>query len=212
MLDPVHVVTPSAEPAYCPSCELKHTRRPDWLCPRCGMPVESEAPIRKARRAPQHDHETEQEFPGGSRIAGAIMALSGGALAIGLAKYPASEHRWPLVAAALILAVLGLELLLKVFFARWVAVVVAVMAAVLVSEDLIRHRLPDLFRDPLPPVARDFLRDLIRDPVPARILFFMGFLAGCVLLLVGRPRGVRIAVGVLLAAPLVVEITRTFAR
>ena len=42
---------------------------------------------------------------------------------------------------------------------------------------------------------------------------FMGFLVGCVLLLVRRPRGVRIAAGVLLAAPLVVvEILRTFAR
>jgi len=212
MLDPSHVVTTSAEPAYCPSCELKHMRRPDWLCPRCGMPVESDAPRipkGKARPAPR----SEPVFPPGSRIAGAIVAVNGGALAIGFAKYPASEHRWTLLAAALILAVLGLELLLKVSLARWAAVVSAVVAAALVSEDLIRDRLPDLFRDPLPAVIRDWLRDLIRDPLPVKIPFFMGFLAGCVLLLVGRPRGVRIAAGVLLAAPLVVvEIMRAFAR
>ena len=62
-------------------------------------------------------------------------------------------------------------------------------------------------------MVRAYLRDLIRVPAPAEILVFMGFLAGCVLLLVGRPRAVRIVLGVLLAAPLVaVEITRTFAR
>jgi len=141
------------------------------------------------------------------------MVVSSAALTIGFAKYPASAHRWSLLAAVLILAVLGLELLLKVSLARWAAVIFAVVAAVLVSEDLIRDRLPDLFRDPLPAVVRDYLRDLIHEPVPAKILFFMGFLAGCVLLLVGRPRVVRIAAGVLLAAPLVVvEITRAFAR
>ncbi len=207
MLDPCHVTT-SAEPAYCPSCGLKHTRRPDWLCPRCGMPAESEPRIPKARPAPRY----EQVFPRGSTIAAAIMAVSSGALAIGFARYPAGEHRWTVLAAGLILGVLGLELLLKVSFARWTAVVFAVVAAVFVSEHLIRDRLPDLFRDPLPAAIRDWLRDLIRDPLPVKIPFFMGFLAGCVVLLVGRPGGVRIAAGVLLAAPLVVvEIMRAFA-
>jgi len=140
------------------------------------------------------------------------MAVSSGALAIGFAKFPASEHRWTLVAAALLLAVLGLELLLKVSLARWAAVVLAVAAVALVSEDLARDRLPDLFRDPLPPVIRAWLRALLRDPLPAKIPSFMGFLAGCVLLLVGRPRAVRIAAGVLLAAPLVVVAIMRFAR
>jgi len=212
MLDPCHVVTTSApEAAFCPSCELKHTRRPDWLCPRCGMPVETEARSPRAQRAPAPRYE--QKFPRGSTVAGALLVVSGGALAIGFAKLPIGEHRWPLLAAVVILAVLGLELLLKVPFARWAAVVLAVVAAVLVSEDLIRDRLPDLFRDPLPAVVRHGLRDLIRDPLPTKIPFFMGFLAGCVLLVGGRPRGVRIATGVLLAAPLVIiEITRAFAR
>jgi hypothetical protein len=141
------------------------------------------------------------------------MAVSSGALAIGLAKHPFGEHRWPLLAAALILAVLGLELLLKVSWARWAAGVFAVVAAVLVSEDLLRDRLPGLIRDPLPAVVRDPLRNLIREPQRAEIFFFLGFLAGCLLLLVGRPRGVRIAAGVLLAAPLVVvEIMRAVGR
>jgi hypothetical protein len=211
MLDPSHEVTPAAEPAYCPACELKHTRRPDWLCPRCGMPVESDVPVQTARRAPQPQQEEDREFPHGSMAAGAIMAVSSGALAIGFAKYP-TEHRWPLLAAVLILAVLGLELLLKVFFARWAAVGFAALAAVLVSEDLIRVRLPGLFRDPLPPAVRQHLRNLIGDHSPANLLFFMGFFAGCLLLIVGRPRAVRIAAGLLLAAPLaVVQIARACA-
>src|SRR5512139_2842350 len=181
MLDPSHVVTTTAEPAYCPSCGLKHTRRPDWLCPRCGMPVEGGAPISRARPAPRR----EQGFPGGSRIAGLVMAVSGAVLAVGLAKHPAGDHRWSLLAAVLILAALGVPSLLKVSFARWAAVVLAVVAAVLVSEDLIRERAPDLLRDPLPAVIRDPLRGLIRELQPARIFFFMGLLAGCLLLLVG---------------------------
>lgn len=211
MLDPSHDVTPAAEPAYCPACELKHTRRPDWLCPRCGMPVESDVPVQEARRAPQPQQEEEREFPRGSMVAGAILAVSSGAFAFPFAKYP-GEHRWPLLAAVLILAVLGLELLLKVFLARWVAAGSAAVAAVLVSEDLLRVRLPGLFRDPLPPGVRQQLRNLIGDHSPANLLFFMGFFAGCLLLIVGRPRAVRIAAGLLFAAPLVVvEIARACA-
>jgi uncharacterized membrane protein len=141
------------------------------------------------------------------------MAASGAALAVGFAKHPAGEHRWALLVAGSFFAVVGLALVLKVSSARWAAVVLAVAAAVLVSEDLIRVRLPGLSRDPLPAVVRGPLRNLIRDPPPAELFLFMGFLAGCLLLLVGRPRGVRIAAGVLLsAAPLVVEVVRVLAR
>jgi hypothetical protein len=141
------------------------------------------------------------------------MAVSSGALAIGFAKHPAGEHRWALLAAVVVLAALGLALLLKASWARWAAVVLAVVAAVPVPEHLIRVRFPGLIRDPLPAALRDPVRDLIRGFQPATTFFFMGFVAGCLLLFVGRPRGVRIAAGVLLAAPLVaVEIMRAFAR
>ena len=200
MLDPSIEVMPSAEPAYCPSCELRHTRRPDWLCPRCGMPVDAEVPRPTARPATRG----EEGFPAGSRIASAIMVLAGGALAAGVARSPSAEHRWPLVAAAVVLVVLGLGSSLTISWARWTAVGAGVVAAVLVAEDLIRDRLPDLMPDPLPPVVRAWLRDLLRPLYPATLFFVLAFLAGGLLLLVGRPRRARLAIGVLLAAPLVV--------
>jgi hypothetical protein len=201
-----------AEPAYCPSCDLRHMRRPDWLCPRCGMPVESEAnplPRKRARAAPP---EYVPEFPLGSFVAGAVLAVTGLVLAIGFARHPVTEHRWPLVAAMALLALLGLELLLKVSPARPVAIAIALLAAVLALEDLVRARAPDLMRDPLPPAARALLRDVIRALYPMNILLASGLLAGSLLLVVGRPGRARIAAGALLATPLaVVEIVRAFA-
>ena len=76
MLDP-SLSTTTAEPAYCPSCGLRYTRRSDWLCPRCGSPVESGvAPPRAEPSQPE-----EEGFPAGARIAGALLVVSGGALA-----------------------------------------------------------------------------------------------------------------------------------
>jgi hypothetical protein len=209
--DPSRSVGIGAEPAYCPSCELRHMRRPDWLCPRCGMPVESEAnPLpRKRSRAPAP--QSEPEFPLGSFVAGAIMAATSLALAIGLARHPATEHLWPLVAAMALLALLGLELLLMVSAARWVVIAIASAAAILASEDLLRARVPDLMRDPLPPAVRVLLREVIRAVSPVDILLASGLLAGTLLLIVGRPGRARIAAGVLLATPLaIVRVVRAF--
>jgi hypothetical protein len=200
ILDPDVAPNNAAEPAYCPACELKHTRRPDWLCPRCRMPVEADVPPPRAPRAAP----LELRFPHGSRIAGAFLAATGGALATGLAKVPAGEHRWPLLAAVVVLAVLGLALLLGVSAARWIVAAVAVVAAAVVAEHLIRDRLPDLMRDPLPVLARARLRDLLRPLGRAAMLASLGLQAGCVVLVAGRPRRVRIAVGAILAAPLLV--------
>jgi hypothetical protein len=212
MLDPEHVLTTTAaEPAYCTSCGLKHTRRPDWLCPRCGMPAGSEAPAtHRARPTPR----AVWKFPGGSRIAGAVMTAGGGALAVGLARFPGGEHRWPLLAAALVLGVLGVALALEASWARWSAAAAALVAAAIVAEDLLRERGPWSLHDPLPPAIRAPLRALLRAPRPAELfaLALMAFLVACLLLLVGRPRTWRIAAGVLLAAPLVAGIVWSFAR
>ncbi len=211
MLDPEHVLTTTAaEPAYCTSCGLKHTRRSDWLCPRCGMPAGSEAPASTARPAPR----AVWRFPGGSRIAGAVMTAGSGALAVGLARFPAGEHRWPLLAGALVLGVLGVALALEASWARWSAAAGALVAAAIVAEDLLRERGPWTLHDPLPPAIRAPLRALLRAPRPAELfaLALVGFLVGCLLLLVGRPRAWRIAAGVLLAAPLVAGIVWGFAR
>lgn len=208
--DPPDSLSPGAEPAYCPSCELKHTRRPDWLCPRCGMPVESEvSPPRNRARAAAPVYEP--EFPAGSFVAGAVMAVTSLVLAIGFARHPVTEHRWPLVAAMVVLALLGLELLLKVSPARWLVIAIALLAGVLASEDLVRARLPELMRDPLPPAVRALLRDVIRALYPIHVLLASGLLAGSLLLVVGRPGRARIAAGILLATPLAIfEIVRAF--
>jgi hypothetical protein len=173
------------------------------------MPVDAEVPRPTARPTPRG----EEGFPAGSRIAGAIVVLAGGALAAGVARSPSSEHRWPLVAAAVVLVVLGLGSSLTISWARWTAVGAGVVAAVLVAEDLVRDRLPDLAGDPLPPVVRAWLRDLLRPLYPATRFFVLAFLAGGLLLLVGRPRRARLAIGVLLAAPLVVlQVIRVIGR
>jgi hypothetical protein len=202
MLDPSHVVTTAAEPACCSSCGLRHTRRPDWLCPRCGAPVggDEATPIR--RPPPPR----ELGFPLGSRIAGTILAVASGALAAALAKDPAGPHRWSLLAALLALAVLGVALLLGLGWARWVVAVSAVAAVVLAAEHLVRERLPGLLRDPLPATLRDPLRALLRELQPTSLLLVLGFASGCLLLVAGRARRVRIAAGVLLAVPLVASV------
>jgi hypothetical protein len=212
-LDPPQSLSPGAEPAYCPSCELRHTRRPDWLCPRCGMPVDSEAsPSRPRKRARAAAPEYVPEFPLGSFVAGAILAVTSLVVAIGFARHPVTEHRWPLVAAMVLLAVMGLELLLKVSPARWILIAIALLAAVLALDDLARARVPDLMRDPLPPAVRALLRDVIRALYPIHILLASGLLAGSLLLVVGRPGRARTAAGVLLAMPLaIIEIVRAFA-
>lgn len=185
-------------------------RRPDWLCPRCGMPVESEE-SRPTKRAQPAASEYEPEYPLGSFVAGVVMAVTSLVLAIGFARHPVTEHRWPLVAAMVLLALLGLELLIKVSPARWVVIAVALLAAALASEDLVRARVPDLMRDPLPPAVRVLLRDVIRALYPINVLLASGLLAGSLLLVIGRPQRARIAAGVLLATPLaIVEIVRAF--
>ena len=200
-----------AEPAYCPSCELQHMRRPDWLCPRCGMPVETEV-RRPTQRARAVASEYEPEFPLGSFVAGAVMTVTSLVLAIGFARDPVVEHRWPLVAAMVLLAVLGLELLMKVSPARWVVIAIALVGALLVSEDLVRARVPDLMPDPLPAALRVPLREVIRALYPMNVVLASGLLAGSLLLVIGRPRRVRVAAGLLLAAPLpIAAIARAFA-
>jgi hypothetical protein len=141
------------------------------------------------------------------------MALSGLAVATGIARSPLAEPRWPLVAAAVVLVVLGLGSLLTIPWARWTAVGAGIFGIVLVTEGLLRERLPDLVRDPLPATVRAWLRDLARPLYPATVFLVLAFLAGGLLLLVGRPRRARIAVGVLFAAPLVaLQVMRVMGR
>jgi hypothetical protein len=198
------------EPAYCPACDLKHVRQPDWLCPRCGLPVETEA-WRTAVGRSGVEPEAEKEFPRGSFVAGAVLALTGAILTIGFARHPSTPHRWPLVAAMVILGILGLELLLKVARARWVALGVSLVALILVVEDQLRVRAPELMPDPLPAAARAALQGLLRLLDPLRTLLAAGMLVGVLVLVFGRPGRGRIVAGALLAAPLALaEIVRWF--
>ncbi|HEX9051219.1 MAG TPA: hypothetical protein VF841_11870 [Anaeromyxobacter sp.] len=199
MLDP-DVATTGAEPAYCPACQLRHTRRPDWLCPRCGMPVEPGVGPPRVARSPAE----EPGFPAGARIAGAVLVVSGAALATAWARAPAAAQRGSVVAAAAVVVALGLGALLGGAFARWAAAFAAIAGAAVLAEDLVRVRLPGLLRDPVPPAARAVLRGLTNPLYPAKIAFTYAFVAGILLLVAGRPRRVRIAAGVLLALPLVV--------
>ncbi|HSM92957.1 MAG TPA: hypothetical protein VLT47_08700 [Anaeromyxobacteraceae bacterium] len=192
-----------AEQAYCPACDLKHVRQADWLCPRCGMPVETEA-WRAAVRSRGAEPERALGFPLGSLVAGALLALTGGVLAVGFARNPGVEHRWPLLASALILVVLGLELLLKVTGARWVAIAVAAIALLVGAEDLLRVRAPELMRDPLPLALRSPLHGVLGALGPVRILSAAGLIVGGLLLLTGRPRPWRIVAGALVGASLAV--------
>jgi len=197
-----------AEQAYCSACDLKHERQPDWLCPQCGMPVETEA-WRSMVRRPTGEDEAEPEFPTGSFAAGAAMVLTSLVLAIGFARNPVSAHRWPLVAAMVLLAVLGLELLLKVSWARWVALALASAALLFAMEDLLRARLPELMRDPLPPAIRAALHGPIGALSTVRLLTAGAMLGGTLLLVIGRPGRRRIVAGLVVAAPLAVgEIVR----
>lgn len=199
MLDP-SVATTTAEPAYCPSCGLRHTRRQDWLCPRCGLPAESGVGPPRKERAPAEA----PGFPVGTRVAGAILMVSSAALAIAWVRSPAAAHRWSVVAAVAIVLALGVGSLLALSFARWAAVVAAIAAAVIVSEDLMRVRLPGLVRDPVPPPVRAFLRELTNPLYATKIAFTFAFVGGMLLLLLGQPRRRRLAAGALLACPLVV--------
>jgi hypothetical protein len=203
----------AAEPAHCPACGLKHVRQPDWLCPRCGTPVETEAYRSTMREpAPAAEPEREQGFPMGSVVAGAVLVLTSLVLAIGFARNPVVEHRWPLVAAMALLLLLGLELLLGVSPVRWVAIGLALIALILVAEDQLRARLPELMADPLPPALRVALQGPIRALQPLRLPLAAGLLGGTLLLVAGRPRRGRIAAGVLLSAPLALaEIVRWIA-
>jgi hypothetical protein len=200
----------AAEQAYCPACELKHVRAADWLCPRCGMPVETEA-WRSTVGSRSIEPEAELEFPLGSVVAGAALAVTAVVLAVGFARNPVVQLRWPLVATMTVLLVLGLELLLKVSAARWVAGGVAVIALGVASEGLLRLLAPGLVRDPLAPAVRTMLMGAVGALYPLRITFAMALLGGTLLLLVGRPARWRIAAGALLGAPLAVgEIVRWF--
>jgi hypothetical protein len=208
MLDPSHLVT-GAEPACCSSCGLRHTRRPDWLCPRCGMPVGGDDPAPVRRPAPP----PEPGFPLGSRVAGATLAAAAGALAATLAKDFATPHRWSLLAALFVLAVLGVALLIGLGWARWAVALSAVVAVALASEHLVRDRLPGLMRDPLPAAIRAPLQVVLRELGPTNLLLVTGFAAGSLLLVAGRPRRVRLAAGLLLAAPpIAFELVRALAR
>lgn len=202
--------TIAAEPAHCPSCGLKHVRQPDWLCPRCGTLVETDA-YRSTMREPARatEREPEPEFPAGSFVAGAVLALTSVVLAVGFARNPVVEHRWPLVGAMVLLFALGLQLLLKVPPVRWVAIGLALVALILAAEDQLRARLPELMSDPLPPALRAALQVELRALQPLRLLLAAGLGAGILLLAVGRPGRRRIAAGVLVASPLAVaEVVR----
>jgi hypothetical protein len=203
MLDPSLDLTPASEPAYCPSCGLKHTRRADWMCPRCGKPVDTELPPPKPRPVAPADDE---DFPLGARIAGGAMVLAAAALAAHLARLPSGGHRWPALAAAVLVALLGVGSLLGGAWARWAAGSTAVVAAVALAEELLRERLPGLLPDPLPSAARAAAGALLRPVHPLQLVPLLAFAAGVFALLVGRPRGVRIGAGLLLAAPLVVSL------
>lgn len=198
MLDP-SVATTTAEPAYCPSCGLRHTRRQDWLCPRCGLPVESGVGPPRKERAPAEA----PGFPAGTRVAGAILLVSAGALATGWVRSPSAEHRWSAIVAIVLVAALGVGSVAKLGFARWAAGSAAILAAAVLSEDLMRVRLPGLVRDPIPPALRAVVRELSNPLYGTKILFTFAFTVGILLLVAGRPRRVRIAAGVLLACPLV---------
>lgn len=203
-LDPPLVVTAIPEPAYCPRCELRHTRRPDWLCPRCASPVETEVPPPRTTPSPQ----LAPQFPLATRSAGALLVATSGALAAGAAStvttFSAVSHHLRLLVAVAVLAGLGVGLLLKRPVARWAAVALAIVAAVILSEGLLRDVFPGLIRDPLPAPVRQLLRNLIPDHRPWKVLPLLGLAAGCLLLIAGRPRAWRAAAGVLLAAPLLV--------
>jgi uncharacterized membrane protein SirB2 len=203
------------EAAYCPECDYEHVRRPDWLCPKCGMPVESAAwRSMVSRRGTGSRAGAEEEgarpFPHGSFVAGAVLVLTGLVLAIGFARDPISDHRWTLVTAMVLLGVIGLELLLKVSWARWVVFALALVALLLVAEDLLRARWPELMSDPLPPPIRAALQDAIRAPSPLRRLLAAAMLAGTLLLVAGRPGRGRLVAGILVASALAVgEIARS---
>jgi hypothetical protein len=102
-----HATLP-AETAYCHTCGFEHTRRPDWHCPRCGMPAGTEPPPRRAAAASAE----KPTFPMGSTIAGAVMAVNAVVLLIGFGRHPASEYRWAVLGTASVLGMLALELLL----------------------------------------------------------------------------------------------------
>jgi hypothetical protein len=92
-----------------------------------------------------------------------------------------------------------------------VVIAIALIALILVSEGLLRARVPDLMRDPLPPALRVAMQGVIRALHPLRTLLASGLLGGTLLLVAGRPGRGRIAAGVLIAAPLAVaEIVRWF--
>ncbi len=193
-----HATLP-AETAYCHTCGFEHTRRPDWLCPRCGMPAGTEPPARRPVAA-----SPEETFPMGSAIAGVAIAVNGLALLVGFAMGAADRYRWAVLATGSVLVVLAFELLLRVAAGRWIALVAAAVALLIVAEGVVRERVPDLFQDPLPDPIRRLLRDLLGDLRPAGLSSVLAFAVGCLLLVVGRPGRKRIAAGVVLAVPLLV--------
>lgn len=187
------------ETAYCHTCGFQHTRRPDWLCPRCGMPAGTEPPPRRAVAASAE----EPAFPAGSGIAGVAIGVNGVALLVGFAVGAAGRYRWAALAAGLALVVLALELLLRVAAGRWIALVTSAAGALIAAEGMVREAVPDLFQDPLPDPIRRLLRDLSSGLRPVGISSALAFAVGCLLLVLGRPGRTRIAAGVVLAAPLV---------
>lgn len=199
----------AAEPAYCPACDLKHVRQPDWLCPQCGMPVETAAWRSAVGSRAEEVEERERGYPLGSFVAGVVLSVTSVILALGFARNPGIEHRWTLVGALVLLLVLGLELLLKVSPARWVVLTLALVALAVVADDRVRTYLPGLMSDPLPPAIRAAMQGPIRALHPLRIHLLPGLLVGALLLVVGRPGRWRIAAGVVVAGPLAVaEIVR----
>jgi hypothetical protein len=208
--DRSHTGSIEGEPAYCPACDLKHVRQPDWLCPRCGMPVETDA-WRSAVGARGSEPERELEFPRGSFVAGAVLAMTSAVLTIDFARHPASPHRWQLIGAMVILGVLGLELLLKVTWARWVVIATAAIALLLVAEEQLRSRAPELMPDPLAPALRAALQDVIHLLDLPRVLLAAGLFVGTLVLVAGRPGRWRIVAGALFAVPLALaEVVRWF--
>jgi hypothetical protein len=203
-LDPLVVTTPASEPAYCPRCELRHTRRPDWLCPRCGNPVDTDVPPPRAPTPPP----VAPGFPVASRLAGALLVLAAvafaGPVARELATLAGLAHHARLLVAVVVLAAVGGALLLGSGIARWAAVALAAVTAVILAEGLLRDVAPGLVRDPLPAAVRQALRNVIPDHHPRWMLAGVGFGAGVLLLAVARPRSWRLAAGLLLAAPLLV--------
>lgn len=166
-------VTPMAELAFCPSCELKHVRRADWRCPRCRATVE--AVDRPRRRAQAWN---EGEFPRGSHVAGAVLGIW--AFLLGLSAVRVPYGTWEA--------------------AGWITVAVDGLCALLLVAGWQPARPLVLGRVFLGAVAVLGFHYGPAGLIPT--LAVLAFHVGLVVLILGRPGPAVTGVGVLLGLPL----------